>query len=384
MALPRELTSAQHRSLVEDFVRQELGDRHAYQWAIHCPKAALEGGDQPHAHIMYSERILDEIERPADRFFMRYNAKSPERGGCKKASGGKTKDENVAELVATRARWAEIQNAHLAQHQHAARVDHRTLKEQGIGRLPEKHLGPEAIKARSPIVAMVIAARAAAAKAIDKLFNRRSIEFTERRKAREEKVAAGYAARVIAKAMAQPAPVVERSVQRQEGIKALAEFLYSRDKVRAHLKSFLEKNLQNEKERLGKAVKAEKEVRESISLLDVPGLLAKRAIKENFEKLKKSLFADGQKAVDEQHSAKQKIAEFETRLKNIDVRTEAQLLDKIPDIVKRAKPLLNDEQAVKEARLLNEEAVKPTKPVSIARPTMDNTPAKNARQEPSR
>ena len=53
VALPRELTPEQRRELVEDFIQQELGDRHAYQWAIHTPKAALEKGEQQigRAHV---------------------------------------------------------------------------------------------------------------------------------------------------------------------------------------------------------------------------------------------------------------------------------------------------------------------------------------------
>jgi hypothetical protein len=46
------------------------------------------------------------------------------------------------ELVACRQRWAELQNAHLERHGHVARVDHRSLADQGIARDPEKHLGP--------------------------------------------------------------------------------------------------------------------------------------------------------------------------------------------------------------------------------------------------
>ena len=47
VALPRELTADQRRELVEDFIKQEIGENHAYQWAIHTPKAALEKGEQP-------------------------------------------------------------------------------------------------------------------------------------------------------------------------------------------------------------------------------------------------------------------------------------------------------------------------------------------------
>ena len=87
IALPRELTPEQRLSLVQDFINQEIGEKHAYQFGVHIPKAALESGEQPHAHIMYSERLQDGIEREPEQYFKRYNAKNPERGGNKKASG---------------------------------------------------------------------------------------------------------------------------------------------------------------------------------------------------------------------------------------------------------------------------------------------------------
>ncbi|PAP13042.1 MobA/MobL family protein, partial [Salmonella enterica] len=96
----------------------------------------------PHAHIMFCERINDGIERDPQQFFKRANSKSPERGGAKKASIPQTAGERKAALVALRSRWADVQNEHLARHGHESRVDHRSLKEQGIKRTPEVHLGP--------------------------------------------------------------------------------------------------------------------------------------------------------------------------------------------------------------------------------------------------
>jgi hypothetical protein len=141
VALPRELTPEQRRELVEEFIQQEIGDRHAYQWAIHTPKAALEKGEQPHAHIMYSERTRDGIDRDPEQYFKRYNGKNPERGGCRKDSAG-----TEERLQATRERWASVQNAHLERHGHAVRVDHRSLEAQGIDRAPEKHLGGRGVR----------------------------------------------------------------------------------------------------------------------------------------------------------------------------------------------------------------------------------------------
>lgn len=157
IALPRELTPEQNRALVADFIAQELGERHAYQWAIHRPKAALEGKEQPHAHIMYSERTRDGIDRDPAQYFKRYNNKHPERGGCRKDSAG-----TEERLQATRERWANVQNAHLERHGHAARVDHRSLKDQGIDREPEKHLGPKLARSMSQADVSAILERRAA------------------------------------------------------------------------------------------------------------------------------------------------------------------------------------------------------------------------------
>ena len=137
IALPREMTPEQRVELVRDMVGQELGDKHAYTWAIHNPPASLEGGEQPHAHIMYSERTIDGIDRDPEQYFKRYNAKNPEKGGCRKDSAG-----TEERLLATRERWAKVQNLHLGRHGLDTRVDHRSLKEQGIERTPEPHFGP--------------------------------------------------------------------------------------------------------------------------------------------------------------------------------------------------------------------------------------------------
>ena len=141
IALPRELKPEQRLELVRDFVRQEIGDRHAYQFAIHNPKAAIAGGEQPHAHIMFSERMNDGIDRDPQQYFKRANAKEPERGGAKKVRFGETPTERKEHLVAQRSRWADLQNTHLERYQHTDRVDARSLKAQGIEREPERHLG---------------------------------------------------------------------------------------------------------------------------------------------------------------------------------------------------------------------------------------------------
>jgi len=141
VALPRELTLEQNRLLLADFIKRQIGEDRAYQWAIHDKKASLDDGDQMHAHIMESPRIVDKIERDPEQYFKRYNSKNPEKGGARKDSG-KHPAELKKELLAMRQLWADVQNEHLAKHGHSVRVDHRSLKEQGIDRTPEPHFGP--------------------------------------------------------------------------------------------------------------------------------------------------------------------------------------------------------------------------------------------------
>lgn len=147
LALPNELTPAQARDLVREFVAQEIGDKHAYTFAIHNGTAALDGvQNNRNAHIMFSERTLDGIERGPDLFFKRANKKNPELGGCVKGNVAATAAERKAALVDLRERFADLTNAHLERHGHSDRVTHLSLKDQGIERPAERHLGPKRVR----------------------------------------------------------------------------------------------------------------------------------------------------------------------------------------------------------------------------------------------
>ena len=142
IALPRELDANQRAALVRELVRQEIGDRHAYQWAIHTPTAA-DGQEQPHLHLMFSERQRDGIERDPEQYFKRYNAKTPENGGTRKGYGQNagqtlTKAERVSELKALRDRWQTLCNTHLARAGVEQRIDMRSHAERGTGLEPER------------------------------------------------------------------------------------------------------------------------------------------------------------------------------------------------------------------------------------------------------
>jgi len=149
IALPNELTREQLIVLAERMVRALVGNK-PYQYAIHASEGKLGGILNPHIHLMYSDRVQDGINRPAAQMFSRYNAKRPEVGGCRKDSGGKTRMELRDQVIDARKMIADLQNQALAENGHDARVDHRSLREQGVQRHPERHLGAARVRGLTP------------------------------------------------------------------------------------------------------------------------------------------------------------------------------------------------------------------------------------------
>jgi hypothetical protein len=85
LALPKELTVQQRIELVEQIVQQLTEEYNfPYTVAIHNHPSEITGEDQPHLHLMYSERSVDEYDRTPEQFFKRYNDKHPENGGAQK------------------------------------------------------------------------------------------------------------------------------------------------------------------------------------------------------------------------------------------------------------------------------------------------------------
>lgn len=127
VALPAELTPAERRQLALEFAK-ELANREgcAVDVAIHAPHRE---GDQRnhHAHMLRTTRKVE-----IDGLGAKLDTEQ---------AGRKRKDD----LGQARERWAELTNAALARAGHQARIDHRTLEQQGIEREPTRHLGPAAI-----------------------------------------------------------------------------------------------------------------------------------------------------------------------------------------------------------------------------------------------
>jgi len=125
IALPHEQTLEQNRRLMQDFVREQFQRKgYAAHFAIHPPD---RDGDQRnvHAHVLVTLRKIDE------HGFARSKAEQQERYR-----------NRGAYVEGLRDSWEQLANRHLERNGYDARIDRRSLAEQGIEREPEQHRGP--------------------------------------------------------------------------------------------------------------------------------------------------------------------------------------------------------------------------------------------------
>ena len=143
LALPIELEPKNQEQLVEQFVRYNFKD-YPCTYAIHDSK----DGKNPHVHIMFSERKrVENREEPSrENFFKKSRTR---KDGT--VSGGYAKDTTITKgagrkqwLFDLRQDWERGQNIYLERANTPARVDCRSLKEQGLDRVPQIHVGAKA------------------------------------------------------------------------------------------------------------------------------------------------------------------------------------------------------------------------------------------------
>ena len=115
IALPIEFNLHEQKELLREYIKENFVDKGmCADFAIHD-----KGDGNPHAHIMLTTREVSE-----------------------KGLGAKNRDWNKVEcLESWRENWAATCNVRLSPEK---RIDHRTLKAQGIDREPTIHIGPAA------------------------------------------------------------------------------------------------------------------------------------------------------------------------------------------------------------------------------------------------
>ena len=125
--LPLELTADRRHQLVQGFAR-ELADRYraAVDICVHQPRTGADPRNH-HAHLLMSTR-----EVTPDGLGARTKLEVSGRERHLKGISGSSRDE----YLAIRARWGELTNQALECAGLSQRIDHRSLKAQGIDREP--------------------------------------------------------------------------------------------------------------------------------------------------------------------------------------------------------------------------------------------------------
>jgi ATP-dependent exoDNAse (exonuclease V) alpha subunit len=122
ISLPVELNAEQRQALALTLAA-EIAERHhcAVDVALHRPDRHSDERNF-HAHLLCSTRRLGH------------------EGFTEKTR--ELDDRKSGEIDYWRERWCDLQNERLKYYGHDARVDHRSLKDQGIEREPTRHHGP--------------------------------------------------------------------------------------------------------------------------------------------------------------------------------------------------------------------------------------------------
>jgi ATP-dependent exoDNAse (exonuclease V) alpha subunit len=132
VALPVELSPHQRTGLVRGFSR-ELSDRYgcAVDFSIHAPRD-FPGSDPRnfHAHLLTTTREVTPSGLGMKTTF--------EMNDSKRSALGL--GPGINELLHVRERWASLTNETMKEANIAARLDHRSLKAQGIDREPQPHI----------------------------------------------------------------------------------------------------------------------------------------------------------------------------------------------------------------------------------------------------
>jgi len=127
-AIPREIVDP--IAYAKEFAVETLASNHPYRLAVH-DKQASDGGRNVHAHLMFTERKLDGIDRDADQFFRRANSKCPHKGGAAKDRKWHEKDM-VENMRKTYSIFAKL---------HGVDLDLRSNLAKGLGEAEPK-IGP--------------------------------------------------------------------------------------------------------------------------------------------------------------------------------------------------------------------------------------------------
>lgn len=131
LALPKELNRVQKIELAREYGNY-LHERHKVAVDVCIHKI---DSDNPHAHILTTTREVKNGNELGDKAAREWSDTKRQQHGL----AGRKED-----LLEARQKWAECANRALERAQVRERIDHRSLKNQGIEREPQIHVGATA------------------------------------------------------------------------------------------------------------------------------------------------------------------------------------------------------------------------------------------------
>ena len=161
-ALPNELNTEQQIKLAQDFIKRNLVDMGiCVDFSIHAGKHEHKNGeemahddaikrDNPHVHIMLTVRPINADgtwgAKSRKEYILDKNGDKIRlpSGEWKSRKVSTTDWEETETLIKWRKDWADTVNREFERLGIDERIDHRSLKEQGIDREPTIHLGAKA------------------------------------------------------------------------------------------------------------------------------------------------------------------------------------------------------------------------------------------------
>ena len=157
-ALPNSLDLAGRLELARSFAAQVTAGQMPYTLAVHAGLSKEPGAaDNPHLHLVFSERVNDGVERAAEQWFRRAATagRDPASGGARKSERTKPREW----LEETRQAWAAEMNlafgragvadrvtaeSHAAQLARAREAGDTEEEERLLLNPPSEHIGPAA------------------------------------------------------------------------------------------------------------------------------------------------------------------------------------------------------------------------------------------------
>ena len=157
-ALPNSLDSAGRLELARSFAARVTASELPYTLVVHAGLSKVESKpDNPHLHLVFSERVNDRVERAAEQWFRRAApaGRDPASGGARKSERTKPREW----LEETRQAWAAEMNlafdragvadrvtseSHATQLARAREAGDAAAEERLLLNPPSEHIGPAA------------------------------------------------------------------------------------------------------------------------------------------------------------------------------------------------------------------------------------------------